>query len=277
MSLSRALRRSMILCAASALLLGCDGKGAAPTSAPASSRPQGVANDVIATVNGAPIREADVLFRLKSDSHQNEMKPEYRKNLLDGIIREQLVYERAVQLGLDKDANYQDEVRKLDAQMAAVKRKALGELFYQQEIAGKAQVSDAEAKKYFEDHAEWFRTDLHVLQILRRSEASIRASDHGSGGRGGGVAADGVGYSMRAFSRSSRSVLSRSSSTFAALIRLTSGAWTDSKLTASPWRFDTSLMIQKRSFAPRMTSLVSPGFIVSNAFCQGSGTCDIFT
>jgi len=174
MSLPRALR-TVVLCAATGLLFSCDGGGGqSPSPPPASSlRPQVAEKDVLATVNGAPIHEIDVLYKLRSDSHQTSMKPEYRKNLLEGIIREQLAYERALQLGLDSDRGYQEEVRKLEAQLAAVKRKSLGELFFQKEVAAKAEVSDADVKRYFDDHLEWFRTDVHLLQILRRSGSSI--------------------------------------------------------------------------------------------------------
>jgi len=133
-----------------------------------------LAKDVLATVNGAPIREADIALALKGGGHNKEVPPEHRKNVLDVIIRKELVYQRAVELGLDANAVYQQRLHQMEAQMNAFKRKALGDLFFRSEIANKAKVSEAEAKKYFAENDARIRTELHVMQILVRKESLIK-------------------------------------------------------------------------------------------------------
>lgn len=145
-------------------------RGAAPQGAAAT-----VTGDTVALVNGVAIHQVDLLLRLRERSHQGELKPEFRRNLLDGIIREEVIARRAVELGLDADPIYQARLRELEAQVDAYRRSALSELFFKKEVAEKVVVSDAEAQKYFDDHADRIRAELHVFQILRRDQASIDA------------------------------------------------------------------------------------------------------
>lgn len=140
-------------------------KGAAPAVS---------ANDVLATVNGVPIREVDVQLKLKSDMHTSEQNPLFRKNALDAIIRQELIRQKASELGLESDPNYQQKTRQLEAQLNAVKRTELGELFFRQQVAGKAAVSEEEAKKYFAENTARIQTELHVFQILwSKEDASV--------------------------------------------------------------------------------------------------------
>jgi parvulin-like peptidyl-prolyl isomerase len=159
------------------LILACgfdQSTSAANQAAGTQTQPSKSTQDVLATVNGTPIGEADVRLALSSGGHNNEEVPsEYRKNVLDVIIQRELLYQRAVELGLDANPTYQENLRRMEAQINAFKRNELSELFYRQEIAKKAEVSDAEAKAYFEANAARIRTELHVWQILRRKENAI--------------------------------------------------------------------------------------------------------
>ncbi len=97
----------------------------------------------------------------------------YIQNILDVIIRRELASQRAVELGLDANPRYQEKLRRMEAQISAFKRKELSELFWR-EVTGRAVVSEAEAEKYFAEHAARIRTELHVWQILHRKEALIQ-------------------------------------------------------------------------------------------------------
>ncbi len=128
--------------------------------------------DVLATVNGTQIGEADVRFALSSGGHNKGVPPVHRKNILEVIIRGELICQRAAELGLDANPGYQERLRRMEAQINAFKRKELSALFWR-EIAGGAVISEADAKKCFAENDARIRTELHVWQILRRKEGLI--------------------------------------------------------------------------------------------------------
>lgn len=136
------------------------------------AQPSAHTKDVLATVNGTPIGEVDVRFALSSGGHKEHIPSEHRKNVLEVIIRRELIRQRAVALGLDANARYQEKLRRMEAQINAFKRKELSELFWRR-IAGRAVVSEAGAERYFAGNAARIRTELHVWQILRRKKGLI--------------------------------------------------------------------------------------------------------
>ncbi len=144
----------------------------ADQAARARTQPPESTTDVLATVNGTPIGEADVLFALRSAGHNEDIPWAHRKNILEVIIRRELTYQRAVELGLDANPGYQERLRRMEAQIDAFKRKELSELFWR-EIAARVSVREAEAKEYFAENAARIRTELHVWQILLRKEGLI--------------------------------------------------------------------------------------------------------
>jgi parvulin-like peptidyl-prolyl isomerase len=132
------------------------------------------AEDVLATVNGIPITEADVLFASRTTGgHQTNAPSVDKQAVLEGIIQQELSRQRALELGLDADPAYRQELAQLEAQMNAFKRKKLSEMFLRREITQKARVDEAEARQYFERNAARLRTEIHVWQILRRDEGAI--------------------------------------------------------------------------------------------------------
>lgn len=123
---------------------------------------------MLATVNGVPITEADVQLRSKGvPAHGGAPAgaPPARA-VLDTVIRDELVYQRAKQLGLDRDQGYLQKVAAMEAELAAFKRREMVDTFYRTEVNAKANATEAEAKAYFDAHAKEIKTELHVMQIL---------------------------------------------------------------------------------------------------------------
>ena len=167
---------------ASLAAVACD-KGAPPTprpsasAAPLASGSAGARDDVVALVNGVAITDADLKLKLKGDMHGAENNALHRKNALEALIRQELVRQKAFALGLDSDQGYQHKLRGAEAQMAAFQRTELGEVWFRREVVAKAEVSDADARAYFEANAKRIKTELHVLQILRINDEPGIAKD----------------------------------------------------------------------------------------------------
>ncbi len=136
------------------------------------------AGDVLATVNGVPVTRADVLLASRGAGHdstampESSMNPAIQKNILETIIREELVAQRAAELGLTADAEEQRELRRREAELSALRRKVLSAAYYRHERA-EANVTEQEARRYFDANAARLRTELHVWQILLRDEGRI--------------------------------------------------------------------------------------------------------
>jgi len=132
-----------------------------------------VAVNVLATVNGTPITSADVQLAIKAaGTHQGQAIPSDSKAVLDNIITQELIYQNAKRLGIDADPAYQEELRRLETEVTAFKRKKLTEVFLR-ENARNIKISDAQARAYFTANAAQFRTVYSLSQILRRNEGLI--------------------------------------------------------------------------------------------------------
>ena len=132
------------------------------------------AEGVVATVNGTSITQEEVAVASRgiAGGHEGVISEE-KANILEGIIVQELAYQQATKLGLDTDSAYQAELRGMEAQVNAFKRKKLSELFLRQELARKITVSDAEAQKYFDENVARLRTEIKVWHILSRNENTI--------------------------------------------------------------------------------------------------------
>ncbi len=134
---------------------------------------------VLARVNGVPITEIDVKLRGRTPPAHGGAAPAAPtpSGVLETVIRDELVYQRAVELGLDRDPEYMKKLQEMEAGIAAFKRREMLELFNRRELAAKAAVSDDEAKAYFEKHAGDVKSEYHVMQILiSRDETAARAT-----------------------------------------------------------------------------------------------------
>ncbi len=125
---------------------------------------------VLATVNDVPITEYDLQQRLKrSAPHPGGFGPESTANMLQMLVRDELIYQKSLELGLDKDPEYRKKMNEAQAQLRAYQRQEMGAL-YRRNIRSKVEVKDAEAQDYFEKNARRIQTKVHIWQIFYRGK-----------------------------------------------------------------------------------------------------------
>jgi parvulin-like peptidyl-prolyl isomerase len=138
-------------------------------------------NDVLgktlATVNGVPITEYDVNLHLKRVAHGEAGTPETTQNIVQNLVRNELVYQQSIELGLDGNQEYRRKLSEAEAQFRDYKRKEISRL-YREYIRSKAVVTDAEAKEYFEKNSKRIQTKVHLGQIYYRGDEARIAEDY---------------------------------------------------------------------------------------------------
>ncbi len=156
--------------AAFAVLASLSACGRAP--APAAAGPR-----VLARVNGVAITEADLDERTRRTPGGGVPAHDASGNVLQTVVREELISQKAAQLGLDREPGYRASLEALEAQVRAFRRKQLGEL-YRVWVLERAAPTEAEARAWFDRNATLVRTRFHVLQILRKGEPAEIDRDH---------------------------------------------------------------------------------------------------
>ena len=154
-----------------AALAGCDRQPSAATPGKV-----GVAKDVVATINGTPITRFEVMLRMRLNTPvPPPMSSEGSSRALDEIITDELFAQKAKAAGLEKDPAFLEEMARVEAQVAEVRRRELTKLFLHKEIIDKAQVSDAEALAYFRQHETRFSNEWLVAQLVLKGRPAIDA------------------------------------------------------------------------------------------------------
>lgn len=136
-----------------------------------------VQGKILATVNGVPITEYDVNLNLKRVVHGEQVPPEAIQNMLQVLVRNELIYQQSLELGLDNNQEYRRKLYEADAQLRDLKRKEISPL-YREYIRKKADVTDSEAKEYFEKNSKRIQAKIHVWQIYYRGEETRIAEDY---------------------------------------------------------------------------------------------------
>jgi hypothetical protein len=126
----------------------------------------------LATVNGVSITGDDVV--LKMGGHEHLINSPRRDRVLDDIINEELLYQKGVKLGLDKDAKFQGVVRMMELRIAEYKRAEIARRVIDTQIAAKTIVTDQEIKDYYDKHVEEIGTDLHLGLLHFATEAEAK-------------------------------------------------------------------------------------------------------
>lgn len=163
-------RALLLIAAICGLVSAC---GETQSRATSAAHPAPTA-DILATVNGAPITATDVAFETRiAGDHTRGKTPVNEANLLENLIVQELAYQRAVALGLESDPEYQQALSHLQVQLHAFQRKTLSEILLRKEINRQAEVSENEARDFFASHADRFKVEIMVRQILARDEERI--------------------------------------------------------------------------------------------------------
>lgn len=131
---------------------------------------------VLATVNGVPITEVDVAQRAGRAMGGAAAGQERSPNVLRTVVREELAYQRAVQLGLDREPEYRVKLEALEAQVRAFRRQEMA-VRLRAWAQVQARVTEAEARAWFDANAPLVRTRLHVLQIVHRGQPGRAQAD----------------------------------------------------------------------------------------------------
>ena len=133
---------------------GCTAK----TESAKSSEPEG---KIVARVNGTPITEADLAYRLHG-AHGARNDPGIQQKTLDDVITEELLYQQGLKVGLDKDPGYRAQIAKLEHQLAIAKRAEMTRRVYNTQVAAKVEITHADAKNYYDRNVNQIATELHL-------------------------------------------------------------------------------------------------------------------
>ncbi len=92
-----------------------------------------------------------------------------KERFLDELIKKEVLYQEALQRGLDKDSEYQRKVEDF-------KKFNLISLLLQKEIESKAKVTDQEGRDYYEKHKEDFApiSQIRASHILVKTEEEAK-------------------------------------------------------------------------------------------------------
>jgi peptidyl-prolyl cis-trans isomerase C len=175
-----------------ALLYGCTGKKEA------AGKPE-LESKVIAKVNGTPITEEDLRFRLPG-AHGDRKTSGNQRKVLDDVITEELLYQQGLKIGLDKDPGYRAQIAKLEHQLAVAKRAEMTRRVYNNQVAAKIEITQADAKNYYDKNANRITTELHlgVISFNNKERAEEALQKIGGGAPFESIARSAMGSQLSA-------------------------------------------------------------------------------
>lgn len=124
---------------------------------------------VLATVNGERITERDLAQRTRQAVTGGGAAHDLSENVLQALVRDELISQKALQLGLDQDEGYRQRMGELEAQLRAYRRQELTAL-YRKYVQEHATVPEADARAFFEKNAALIQTRFHVFQIFYKGK-----------------------------------------------------------------------------------------------------------
>jgi parvulin-like peptidyl-prolyl isomerase len=113
----------------------------------------------------------------RAAGHGQGVNPGADKNVLETLVRNELIYQQSLGLGLDKNPEYRRRIDEIEAQLREFKRQELYTL-YRGYIRNKAVVTDLEAKEYFEKNSKRIQTKVRLGQIYYKGEEARIAEDY---------------------------------------------------------------------------------------------------
>jgi len=122
---------------------------------------------ILATVNGVPITEYDMKQMLKRIPAGEGVHQEASQNLLQTIVRDELIYQKSLELGLDKNQEYRKKLKEIESQLRAFQRQEMSTLFSRY-VRDKVEVADSEVKDDFEKNAKNANKISRLADFLQR-------------------------------------------------------------------------------------------------------------
>jgi len=131
-----------------------------------------LASDVLVTVNGKNITTEDAQTFVSMQAPQanySELKPEEQKMILDRLIEKQLFTELASTQGIEKQAEYKENLEK-------IKEELLVSIWMKEQLKNTI-VSNSEAKEFYEKNKEKFviKPSAHARHILVKNAKEAEA------------------------------------------------------------------------------------------------------
>ena len=133
-------------------------------------KPKPEAAGLLATVNGVTITEDDLHMRL----HAGQDDPEARERVLKEIIIEELLYQKGLKLGLDRDPKYRNAVTIMEQRLKDFKRSEMARRISNSRIAATVEVTYEDVKKYYAEHKPEISADLHLIVVQFADEGQAR-------------------------------------------------------------------------------------------------------
>lgn len=130
------------------------------------------AGGVLARVNGAPITKADVRAAMDTRKRTLHGGSGGGAAVLEALITGELIAQKAESLGLQRDREYQQELERMRAQMAAFRRQRLRAL-YMRHLQDEVAMSEEKARAIYDRDRAKLGAQYHVMQILSRDEREI--------------------------------------------------------------------------------------------------------
>ena len=157
----------------SAAVHGASPQGTTASASP-SSNARGLPSDTLVTVNGVPITEADIRHESKGDVHGALPDEGKRQIILEGLIQRELLRQAAQARHVETQPEYLKRRENLEAQIRAFERVELPAALFR-DLLAEAQVSEAEAKAWYEANEKRVGVEVHILQLMAKSRAAADA------------------------------------------------------------------------------------------------------
>ncbi|HSR11230.1 MAG TPA: peptidyl-prolyl cis-trans isomerase, partial [Thermodesulfobacteriota bacterium] len=93
-----------------------------------------------------------------------------QQKALDDMITEEVLYQQGLKIGLDKDPGYRAQIARFERQLNHVKRAEMTRRVYNTQVAAKIEITQADAKNYFDKNADQITTELHLGVISFSNE-----------------------------------------------------------------------------------------------------------
>lgn len=153
----RAALLALLACGAVAFAAGCSGQGGSDDGGSRIGRSPGA----LAQVNRAVLREEELRQLVPMDLSESVTGVEIRE-ILDHWVTTELLYQKAVQDGLDRDPEVAEVLHQMQRQL-------LADEYMQRELRNRVQLTNDEIRKYYDEHSDQYTQEVHLRHIVLNS------------------------------------------------------------------------------------------------------------